>query len=256
MASLYDRADIYDLLETEERYQITKRHWERVLSGKRVQSLLDVSIGSGNLTLPLAELGVRLYGSDLSGPMLEKCREKAEEKGFPIDLRISDFRRLDENFNMTFDCVASTGNSLPYVTNAEVLDALGQMDRLVKPGGCLYFDIRNWDKILETKQRFYLYNPTFLDDVRMNLVQVWDHHGDGSMTFNLLYTFERENKIFQKEVFEEHYFPVKRHLLLDQLDKLGYGEIEIMCLPAFVEAVKPEEFDWYCVLARKREASI
>ena len=26
MASLYDRADIYDLLETEERYQITKRH--------------------------------------------------------------------------------------------------------------------------------------------------------------------------------------------------------------------------------------
>ena len=36
MASLYDRADIYDLLETEERYQITKRHWESVLAGKLV----------------------------------------------------------------------------------------------------------------------------------------------------------------------------------------------------------------------------
>ena len=73
--------------------------------------------------------------------------------------------------------------------------------------------------------------------MRMNLVQVWDYHGDGSRTFNLLYTFERENKIFQKKIFEEHYFPLQRQLLLDQLDRLGYGEIEIICLPAFVEAV-------------------
>lgn len=256
MASLYDRADIYDLLETEERYQITKRHWERVLSGKRIGTLLDVSIGSGNLTLPLAELGVELYGSDLSEAMLERCKEKARKRGFPIDLRVSDFRRLDEKFDAAFDCVASTGNSLPYVTNAEVPEVLAQMDRLVKPGGYLYVDIRNWDKILQTKQRFYLYNPTFLDDVRMNLVQVWDHHGDGSMTFNLLYTFERDNRIVQKEIFEEHYFPLKRRLLLDGLRRLGYGEIETMCLPAFLETVKPEEADWYCVLARKQEASI
>lgn len=254
MAGLYDRADIYDLLETEKRYQITKRHWETVLAGKPVKTLLDVSIGSGNLTLPLGELGVELYGSDLSGAMLERCGEKAGKRGFPIDLRVSDFRRLDECFDRTFDCVASTGNSLPYVTNDEVLGVLAQMDRLVGPGGYLYVDIRNWDRILETKQRFYLYNPTFLDDVRMNLVQVWDHHEDGSMTFNLLYTFERENKIVQKEVFEEHYFPLKRHLLLDQLERLGYREIEITCLPAFLNA-KPEEADWYCVLAQKQEAS-
>lgn len=256
MGSLYDRADIYDLLETEERYQITKRHWERVLSGKQVKTLLDVSIGSGNLTLPLEELGVALYGSDLSKAMLERCGEKAGKRGFPIDLRISDFRRLDECFDRTFDCVASTGNSLPYVTNGEIPNVLAQMDRLVRPGGYLYIDLRNWDKILRTKQRFYLYNPTFLEDVRMNLVQVWDHHGDGSMTFNLLYTFERENKIVQTEIFEEHYFPLKRDLLLNGLRRLGYGEIKLMCLPSFWEAVKPEESDWYCVLARKQEASI
>ena len=136
MASLYDRADIYDLLETEERYQITKRHWESVLAGKPVKTLLDVSIGSGNLTLPLGELGVELYGSDLSGAMLERCREKAGKRGFPIDLRISDFRRLDGRFDRTFDCVASTGNSLPYVSNEEVPGVLAQMDRLVRPGVC------------------------------------------------------------------------------------------------------------------------
>lgn len=254
MASLYDRADIYDLLETEERYQITRRHWEQVLLGKHIRTLLDVSIGSGNLTLPLAELGIRLYGSDLSGEMLKRCREKAEKRGVAVDLRTCDFRWLDGIFGMAFDCVASTGNSLPYVTNGEVLDVLTQMDKLVRPGGYLYVDIRNWDKILQTKQRFYLYNPTFLGDVRMNLVQVWDHHEDGSMTFNLLYTFERKNKIFQKEIFEEHYFPIERRLLLERLSWLGYGEIKIMCLPAFLETVKPEDADWYCVLAHKQEA--
>ena len=108
MASLYDRADIYDLLETEKRYQITKRHWETVLAGKQIGTLLDVSVGSGNLTLPLGELGVELYGSDLSGAMLERCREKAGKRGIPIDLRVSDFRRLDEAFDRAFDCVAST----------------------------------------------------------------------------------------------------------------------------------------------------
>lgn len=255
MVSLYDRADIYDLLETEERYQITKRHWERVLSGKKIGTLLDVSIGSGNLTLPLAELGIRLYGSDLSEGMLRKCGEKAEKRGMSVDLRACDFRKLDENFDMTFDCVASTGNSLPYVTNGELLEVLSQMDRLVRPGGYLYIDIRNWDRILETKQRFYLYNPTFLGDgVRMNLVQAWDYLEDGSMAFNLLYTFERDNRIFQKEIFEEHYFPVGRHLLLDGLKRLGYEKIEMLCLPAFLENVKPEEFDWYCVMAQKGEA--
>ena len=253
MASLYDRADIYDLLETEKRYQITKRHWETVLAGKPVKTLLDVSIGSGNLTLPLAELRVELYGSDLSEQMLERCKEKAGKRGVSIDLRTSDFRRLDERFDRTFDCVASTGNSIPYVTNDEVPGVLAQMDRLVRPGGYLYVDIRNWDKILETKQRFYLYDPTFLGEVRMNLVQAWDHHDDGSMTFNLLYTFERENKIFQKEIFEEHYFPLKRRVLLNGLERLGYGEIELFCLPAFLESVGPEEADWYCVFARKQE---
>ena len=33
MASLYDRADIYDLLENEQRYNITKEHWAGMLAG-------------------------------------------------------------------------------------------------------------------------------------------------------------------------------------------------------------------------------
>ena len=209
MASVYDRTDIYDLFDSPQKDAATKRHWETVFSGKPIRSALDVSIGTGSLTLPLADLGVSLYGSDLSGSMLARCRKKADERGITIDLRQSDFRELTCHFDRKFDCVMSTGNSLAYVTNDEITGVLEQMDALVQSGGYLYFDLRNWDKIVRQKMRFYCYNPTFLPNGdRVNLMQVWDHLSDGSIVFNLVYTFERGNQIFQKEHFEEHYHPV------------------------------------------------
>ena len=250
MASLYDRADIYDLLENEDRFQAYQRHWEQVLQGTEIQTVLDVSIGTGNVTLPLAALGKKLWGSDLSRAMLEKCREKAGRRGYEVELRQGDFRELACWEGMQFDCVASTGNSLPYVENGQLLSALGRMDALVKEGGYLYFDMRHWDRILRERQRFYLYNPFFDGETRVNLVQAWDYNPDNTMTFNLLYTFERENKIVGKEIFEEHYFPIERRLLLEKLAELGYGEIRQFCFPAFLKQEAGNE-EWFCVLAKK-----
>ena len=250
MGELYNRADIYDLLETEERFQGYKRCWERTLEGTDIRSLLDVSIGSGCVTLPLAELGVEVSGSDLSEAMLENCRKKARQRGWSVELRQSDFRDLSCWSGMTFDCVASTGNSLPYVENDALLAVLERMDALVREGGYLYFDMRSWDRILRERNRFYLYNPFFDGDTRINLVQVWDYLEGGDMMFHLLYTFERENRIFQKETFDEHYFPVARQLLLDKLRALGYGQIRQSCFPSLLRQ-DAESAEWYCVLAKK-----
>ena len=250
MPSLYDRADIYDLIETDHRFDAFRRHWQRVLDGTGIHSLLDVSIGSGSVTLPLCELGVELSGSDLSESMLKNCAKKAENRGLSVELKQSDFRDLSCWAGRKFDCVASTGNSLAYVVNDDVLDALAQMDALVKPGGYLYFDTRNWDAILETHQRFYFYNPFFDGETRVNMIQMWDYPADGSIIFNIVYTFERDNKIFQKEIFEERYHPIPRRLLLDRLTQLGYRDVKQFCFPALLNQ-DPESAEWYCVLAKK-----
>ena len=226
MASVYDRTDIYDLFDSPKKDAQTLSHWQAVFDGRPIRSALDVSIGTGSLTLPLGQLGVSLYGSDLSGSMLARCRKKADERGIAIDLRQSDFRDL-------------TG-------------VLEQMDALVEPGGCLYFDLRNWDRIVGQKKRFYCYNPAFLPNGdRVNLMQVWDHLSDGSIVFNLVYTFERDNKIFQKERFEEHYHPVPQKLLLDKLTQLGYQDIQVKAFPVQFGAFDIENSEWYCVLAHK-----
>lgn len=251
MGTLYDRADIYDLIETEERHGWYKRHWEYILQNAGFHTLLDVSIGSGSVTLPLCEFGVELSGSDLSGAMLKNCAKKAEKRGFSVELEQSDFRDLSCWAGRKFDCVASTGNSLAHVTNGEVPGVLERMDALVADGGWLYFDTRNWDQILREHQRFYLYNPLFDGGTRINLMQVWDYPDDSSMVFNLLYTFERDNKIVQKEVFEEHYHPIPRKLLLDTLAALGYRDVKQFPFPAMAKTDNVEEAVWYCVLAKK-----
>ncbi|MDO4753814.1 MAG: class I SAM-dependent methyltransferase [Bacillota bacterium] len=273
MGSIYDRTDIYDLFESEGKYQATKKHWETVLEGRLLTSggisstaysALDVSIGTGSLTLPLAELGFALYGSDLSPSMLEKCKENAHTKHLEIHLRQCDFRMLRPHFTgkkngKSFDLVMSTGNSLPYVRNDELLDVLEEMDTLVSPGGYLYVDLRNWDKIMKERNRFYLYNPVFRihpetqEEERINLTQVWDYHEEGSVRFHLLYTFETERKIHRREIFEERYYPVEQKVLLDKIREMGYSEIEIGRLPAQFGKFDLERDDWYYIIAKKSD---
>ena len=62
MGKLYERDDIYDLLESQSRDKITQQHYETVFSDKQIRTLLDVSCGTGSMTLPLANLGIQIFG--------------------------------------------------------------------------------------------------------------------------------------------------------------------------------------------------
>ena len=251
MSKLYDRAEIYDLIENEKRTEIIRKDWKQFLGERKIHSLLDVSIGTGGMTLPLQELGIEISGSDLSEAMLSRCSVKAMAKNKPVELKCSDFRDLSCWKDRLFDCVASTGNALAYVSNEDVLMTLEKMDAHVRPGGYLCFDSRNWEMIQREKQRFYLYNPFFHNGTRVNLVQVWDHNPDGSITFNLLYTFEQKEKIVQKEIFEELYHPFTLRMAEEKLSELGYDKLYLRPVPCDAPETDFEKMDWYRVIARK-----
>ena len=76
MSKLYDRAEIYDLIDSEKRTEITRKDWKQFLGSRPIRTFLDVSIGTGSMTLPLQELGVTVYGSDLSESPHEISAEK------------------------------------------------------------------------------------------------------------------------------------------------------------------------------------
>lgn len=248
--SLYDRADIYDLRWSQRQWDMMREHYQTIFAGTGIQSVLDCSIGSGNLTLELAELGYQVTGSDLSEAMLERCKAKAQEKGFEVEIFCSDFREIGQNAPEKYDCVMSTGNSLPYVSNEDVVRTLEGMDRLVKPGGYLYVDIRNWDRIVDEKQQYYFYRPLFHGDLRVDTIQFWEHHPDGTITFHIVFRLERDGKTLQHEVFQEHYNPIRRNVIERTLQRLGYEVVHLGPHPV-QDPRSVEEADWYCILAKK-----
>ena len=78
MAQLYDRAEIYDLIDSEERRQIIREHWRLLLEERPVRTLLDVSIGTGNLTLPAQELARRLTEVGIRTKIIEANAERCD----------------------------------------------------------------------------------------------------------------------------------------------------------------------------------
>ncbi len=196
MSTIYDRADIYDIGFDERKWDIISEHWKKVFENTQVENILDCSIGSGNLTLPLSKIDIKISGSDLSQTMLNRCEEKAQKRGIAVELFQSNFLQINKNTPRNYYCVMSTGNSLPYVSNNEVIDTLEKMNSIVNEGGYLYLDMRNWDKIIKEQQRFYFYNPTFIDNMRVDTVQFWDYNLDGTITFNIVYNFEKMARFF------------------------------------------------------------
>ena len=93
--------------------------------------ILEVGVGTG-LSLPLYPEGCRLTGIDITEPMLEQARERAEALGRrDVDLRMMDARCLDLE-DASFDHVLA-----PYVISVvpEPEKAMAEIRRVCRPGG-------------------------------------------------------------------------------------------------------------------------
>lgn len=246
----YNKPEIYDLGFKSRSTDLLEKYYGRVLGNKEIETIHDCSFGTGHLSLILAEMGYQISGSDISEEMLVKAKKNITNKGLDIELFQSDFREISKKTQKKFDCIMSTGNSIAHVNNSEVKATLKEMSNLINNNGYLYIDTRNWNKIIQTKQRFYHYNPFFEAGERINLVQVWDYISEEEMRFNLLYTFEKENRIIRTEELKLIYYPVSKELLVDELEKLGFEDIEIN---SFIrtEITDFNEMDWYSIIAKK-----
>ncbi len=98
-----------------------------IRSGDRV---LEVGVGTG-LSFPFYPVDCQVTGIDISEPMLEQARERAETLGLDVDLRVMDARDL-EFPDATFDHVLA-----PYVISVvpEPERVMREVCRTCKPGG-------------------------------------------------------------------------------------------------------------------------
>ncbi len=96
---------------------------------------LDLGCGNGRHAEALSELGLAVSGLDLSPELLGAARQRPPLTG---NLIRGDMRRLP--FCPVFDLVLSLFTSFGYFADDENLRTLGEMSRVLKPGGRLVID--------------------------------------------------------------------------------------------------------------------
>jgi phosphatidylethanolamine/phosphatidyl-N-methylethanolamine N-methyltransferase len=97
--------------------------------------ILEVGVGTG-INLALYPPGCAITGIDLSGPMLEKARERAGKKGIR-DVRLLEMDAADIKFpNDAFDIVYA-----PYLISvvSDPVRVANEMCRVCRPGGKIIF---------------------------------------------------------------------------------------------------------------------
>lgn len=248
MKNLYKSPDLYDAFYDQNNEAPLRKHYKDVLYDKKIHAIMDCSIGTGNLTFVLSDMGYNITGSDISSHMLERAKQKSLDRHIEVDLYEADFRNLHQSIDLKFDCLMSTGNSLAHVNNHDVKKALSSMTTLLNPKGYLYIDTRNWDKILDDHERFSVYNPHFKDQERLNVILCKDYL-DSHIDFNFLYAYERDNKIYKKEEKHVRYYPIKKEFLIETLEALGFESFEIF---NFINH-DVKDFDqmaWYSLICR------
>jgi len=140
-----------------ERYLKVYAHRDEASAGREVRfvaaslgvgegtRLLDAGCGAGRHSRALAALGPRVVGIDLSAPLLAEARGLG---GGPAYAR-ADLRWLPFVAGC-FDHVASLFTTFGYFDDAGNRQQLGELRRVLRPGGGLVLDFLNADRVRST----------------------------------------------------------------------------------------------------------
>ncbi len=114
--------------------KIWRRTAIKMLSGRKIENLLDVATGTGDFAIEASKIpGVKITGIDISENMLAIGKEKVQKIGLANRINLehgdSESLKLETNF---FDAVTVAFG----VRNFENLQqGLSEMNRVLKPGG-------------------------------------------------------------------------------------------------------------------------
>lgn len=103
--------------------------------------ILDIGVGTGRTAPALRALGRAYTGIDYSPEMIRRARAQ-----FPdVDFRHMDARDLSAFPDGMFALVCFSFNGIDYVPHADRLRILGEIRRVLAPGGCFCFSSHNRD---------------------------------------------------------------------------------------------------------------
>jgi ubiquinone/menaquinone biosynthesis C-methylase UbiE len=109
--------------------------------------VLDAPCGFGRHSIPLARAGYRVAGVDRSPALIEEARRRAGSGERWLKFSRADYRELPQP-DESFDCALNLFTSLGYLGDEQDTRALGELRRVLRPGGKLLVEIMHRDLLV------------------------------------------------------------------------------------------------------------
>ena len=149
-------AYLYDQFMTDIPYARWAAYIDKVLQNHGINYksiVLDMACGTGNITLPLAQMGYDMIGVDISADMLSQAQGKINNER--ILFLQQDMRQLD--LYGTVDAVVCACDGLNYLLNeTELENVFSRVKMFLNSGGVFIFDMNT-----EYKFQTFLGNKVF-----------------------------------------------------------------------------------------------
>jgi ubiquinone/menaquinone biosynthesis C-methylase UbiE len=220
MSDMYRWAEYYDLTQR----GVTGDVDFYLEMGKQVDGeILDLACGTGRITIPLAEAGLKVTGLDLSAEMLKRAKQKAEARGVAdrITFIQGDMRSFD--LGKTFSLIMIPFRSFLHLLHIhEQMKALACVRKHLAPGGKFVLNVfvPKISHLYEESEKMSLRGTYRLDSGEE--IAMWDYtrYDHFQQLSEVTRTYERispEGVVTEKVVgrFTLRYiFPAELHHLL------------------------------------------
>jgi glycine/sarcosine N-methyltransferase len=172
-----DLAETYHALYPDWRTEVVEQAaaLDRILgvADRTNVSVADVACGVGTQLIGLAQLGYNVGGSDLSPGAIATCSRECINRGLRATLAVADMRKLPWASD-SMDAVVCADNALPHLlTDDDVVRALVEMARILRPGGVAIITSRDYDEVLQRRPEVTLPQVSLTDDRRLVSFQLW-----------------------------------------------------------------------------------
>lgn len=183
----------YDAMtRLEQRWKSEKEILQNWLQKYPFRRGFDAACGTGLYTLLLSQLGVEMWGADISKEMLKQARQNARMVGVSVRWIQAPLEKLSRNVHHQFQAVLCLGNSIPHLlTKSQLLSAFRNFYHLLEPGGWVILQLLNYHKIVSEKQRIIGIHRKD----NMEFIRFYDYEGK-LINFNVLtITWEKKEAI-------------------------------------------------------------
>ena len=192
-------------------------------------TVLDAACGTGISAAALARRGYRVWAADGSEAMTEMAAARFRREHLEIPLVRCSWADLPAAVGERFDVVLCIGNSLVHAAGREaMIAALSGFRQMVRPGGHVVVDSRNWEKLHAERRVVQVANRMVTRGGRRCItLYAWEipDRLHQEHVAHLVFLFEDGGRISSRE-YRIGFHPFTAGELRERLEAAGLREVD------------------------------